>query len=78
MTELSPWQLLVAKHYGDGDYAHVTTLEQCHDVGDTLFTFLMVELDPGEGCEDISEAVSRVQNAAFELNQIATLLDLGE
>lgn len=64
---LSPWQKLVAEHYGGGDYAHVETIDECHDVGDTLFTFLMVELDPKEDCDDWIEALRRVDQARDQL-----------
>jgi hypothetical protein len=70
MVDLSPWQRLVAETYGDGDYAHVATLAECRDVGDTLFTFLMIELDPKEDCGDWIEAVRRVEQAQDQLEEL--------
>jgi hypothetical protein len=67
---LSPWQRLVADNYGGGDYAHVQTLDECRDVGDTLFTFLMIELDPKEDCDSLEEAQRRVGVAEDQLNEI--------
>lgn len=60
---LSPWQRAVADSYACGDFSRVQTLEECRDVGDTLFTFLMIELDPGEGCESWKEAERRLDTA---------------
>jgi hypothetical protein len=67
---LSPWQRLVADNYGGGDYAHVQTLDECRDVGDTLFTFLMIALDPKEDCDSLEEAQRRVGVAEDQLNEI--------
>src|SRR3546814_19350630 len=55
-------QRIVANIYGDGDFQHVRPGE-IHDVGDTLFTFLMVELSDDEGCDDVEEAGRRVRMA---------------
>lgn len=68
--ELSPWQKLVAQHYGGGDYAHLQNIEECQDVGDTLFTFLMIELDPGEGCDDMHEARRRLVSARDDVEAV--------
>src|SRR3546814_8231366 len=58
-------QRIVANIYGDGDFQHVRPGE-IHDVGDTLFTFLMVELSDDEGCrseEHTSELQSLMRNS---------------
>jgi hypothetical protein len=69
---LTPWQKIVAEHYGGGDYAHVETVDECRDVGDTLFTFLMIELDPKEDCDSWDEAVRRL---AMAQEQLADLME---
>lgn len=74
MSALSPWQKLIAQHYGGGDYAHTESLEECRDVGDTLFTFLMIETDPKEDCDDWLEALRRIGEAQKQIEQIANLI----
>jgi hypothetical protein len=68
------WQRLVAENYGGGDYAHVHELDECRDVGDTLFTFLMVELDPKEDCNSWEEAIRRVGTAKWQLEDLQNRL----
>lgn len=65
----NPYQRLVADTYGGGDYAHLTTLDECCNVGDTLFTFLMIELAYKEGCTGWDEATSRLGNAIEQLQK---------
>ena len=74
---LTPWQRLVAENYGGGDYTHVETLDECRDVGDTLFTFLMIELDPKEDCNDQREAARRVETAMNQLEELRDQLLIG-
>lgn len=70
MTEFSPWQSLIAQHYGGGDYAHVESLDECRNVGDTLFTFLMIETDNKEDCTDWIEALQRIRIARDDLENL--------
>lgn len=67
---LTQWQRLIADTYGDGDYQHVQTLEECRDVRDTLFTFLMIETDPKEDCGDWLEALRRVRTSMSQLEEL--------
>lgn len=59
-------QRIVANTYAGGDFDHVQP-DEIHDVGDTLFTFLMIELSDDEGCDDAEEAARRVRVAIDEL-----------
>jgi hypothetical protein len=70
---LTPWQKIVVENYGDGDYSHIETLDDSRDVGDGLFTFLMIELDPKEGCDDWPEGLSRLASARQQIEEIETL-----
>lgn len=63
------WQRRIADVYGGGDYAHLTRLDQCRVAGDTLFTFLMIETDPKEECENATEAYDRIQRAIDQLSE---------
>jgi len=66
-------QRIVANVYADGEFDHVQP-DEIHDVGDTLFTFLMVELSENEGCEDVVEARRRVDVAIGELAAVREML----
>lgn len=74
MTQLTPWQRIAAETYAAGDFSHVERLEDCRDIGDTLFTFVMIELDPKEGCESQAEAIRRIDNAIAELEDVRDTL----
>lgn len=69
------YQQTVLKTYGDGDYAHLTTLDECHNAGDTLFTFLMIELADKEGCDSAEEAIRRVNVAIEQLEDVAVAIE---
>lgn len=75
---LTPIQKLAARVYGGGDYAHLSTLADCEDCGDTLFTALQRELDPGEGCADLQEARRRVRDMIRDLQAVSDALELAE
>ena len=66
-------QRIVANVYAGGEFDHVRP-DEIRDVGDTLFTFLMVELSNDEGCEDVEEAGRRVRTAIDELVQVEEAL----
>jgi len=66
-------QRIVADVYAGGEFRHVQP-DEIHDVGDTLFTFLMVELSDDEGCEDVEEAARRVRVAIDQLVEIEEVL----
>lgn len=67
---LNPWQQVLARTYGEGDFAHVASIDDARDVGDTLFLFLMIELGPREGCDSWDEALRRVEMAQEDLATI--------
>lgn len=55
--ELSAWQKTAARAYGGGDFAYIADQtfasreafeQEIENVGDTLFVFVMVELDKNE------------------------------
>lgn len=73
---LTPWQKLITQHYGGGDFAHIETVAESQDVEDTLFTFLMIELDPKEDCDDWPEALSRVDAARRQLEEVEDLFKM--
>lgn len=70
MSEFNEAQKICAATYGGGDYAHVTTIDECGHVGDTLFLFLMRELATSEDCTDRVEACRRLQQALEEVENV--------
>lgn len=70
--ELNSFQRTCAAVYGDGDFAHVESVDAARGAGDTLFAFLMIELSTSEGCESQLEAVRRLEMA---LSQIDSVID---
>jgi len=72
---MNNWQKRLVETYGGGDYAHVTTLEEAKDVGDTLFTFLFIELSESEGCDSEDEALGRVVTATSQLIELQHALE---
>ncbi|WOF44314.1 hypothetical protein KNJ79_05125 [Sphingopyxis indica] len=61
MSKFNRAQRIVADVYADGEFQHVQP-DEIHDIGDTLFTFLMIELS-----DDAEEAARRVRVAINEL-----------
>ncbi|MDF0491509.1 hypothetical protein PX554_25660 [Sphingomonas sp. H39-1-10] len=74
---LNPFQRACADSYGGGDFAHVKNLEQAREAGDTLFTFLMIELASSEGCDSAEEAVRRLDMAAADIQGVAEAVQRG-
>lgn len=68
---LNPFQRACADVYGGGDFAHVQNVEQAREAGDTLFTFLMIELAAAEGCDSVDEAVRRLDMAVADIQGAA-------
>lgn len=71
---LNAIQIEVAKSYAEGDFSEIITspdwrhyLARC---GDTLFSFLMIELSPGEDCENLETALARLQRAADDIETV--------
>lgn len=66
---LNRFQRLVVENYGGGDYAHFTDPLEAEDAGDTLFLFLMRELD--DDCQDdLDEALRRLTAARLDLQEL--------
>lgn len=74
---LNPYQRACADAYGSGDFAHVESLDDAREAGDTLFTFLMIELSSSEGCDDRDEAVRRLDMAVADIQGVAEAVQRG-
>lgn len=74
-TLLTPYQRILAHTYDGGEFAHLL-LDEGHwrdalpMLGDTLLSFLMLELSHGEGCEDDATAVKRLDTAIGQIQQV--------
>ena len=71
MDKFNEFQETAKKVYCNGDYAHTRTLEGTDEVGDTLFAFIMYELSTEEGCENLHEAVGRLNIAISDIGKVA-------
>lgn len=71
---LNPFQRACAEVYGGGDFAHVRSIDEAREAGDTLFTFLMIELASSEGCNCLTEAERRLERAIADVNIVAAAI----
>lgn len=67
-------QQIVIDTYADGEFSWVCPGDPEAGVGDTLFTFLTVELSDNEGCDDVEEARRRVRAAIDNLVEVEDAL----
>jgi hypothetical protein len=65
-------QNIARKAYADGDMAH-TKPEDVNDSGDTLFSFIMSELD--EERMPKTEALRRMERARDDINSVIRALE---
>lgn len=70
---LTPLQLLVAKHYCNGEFGHVTTREEVLNVGDGLFIFTILEAGDMSGPYDLNGALYR---AIDELRYLSAQMEV--
>ncbi|AOH87124.1 hypothetical protein AWL63_23400 (plasmid) [Sphingomonas panacis] len=68
---LNPFQRACATTFAEGDFAHVESLDDAREAGDTLFTFLMIELSSSEGCDSADEAARRLDMAIDQIQGVA-------
>lgn len=74
---MNAFQRACADAYGSGDFAHVRDIEEAREAGDTLFTFLMIELGSSEGCDSAEEAVRRLDMAVADIQGVAEAIHRG-
>jgi hypothetical protein len=67
-------QKILCDTYNDGSFADVRTREDAGHVGDTLFTFLFIELSDSEGVANVDEAIYRVSRAQQDLEAVHAAL----
>jgi len=69
---MNQYQAQAACSYADGEYQGIDP----EHIGDTLFTFVMRELSEKEDCDCIEAAISRMEMAAHEIEQVLNGLHL--
>lgn len=74
-TMLNPFQQICTLAYSEGDFAHIESIEEAHDVGDRLFAFLMAEFASSEGCDCREEALRRLEMAAADIRRVIDAVD---
>lgn len=65
---LNPYQRLAADTYAGGEFSHIQHEDEATDVGDTLFLFLIRELD--DDCDSWEEATNRLQRARDDIDGV--------
>lgn len=65
------WQAVAQAAYCGGEHDHLKR-EQYDSAGDSLFTFIMSELD--EDCGDFAEALHRMEQAREDIDGVITAL----
>lgn len=58
-TPLSPLQRHVADHYEGGEFAHITTVEEASNVGDTLFVYCIHEAGDAANGDEYDQMLMR-------------------
>lgn len=63
---LNSFQKAVLGTYQNGDFAYLAddgVIADPYDLGDTLLTFLLIELSTGEDCDTLEDADGRLRSA---------------
>ena len=68
----TPLQRLCLDHYCEGEFKHLTTMQQVYEAGDSLLTFVMLEASSMSGPFDMAGALDR---AVGELRQLQWKLE---
>jgi len=63
---MNRYQQQASESYADGEYQGI----EPEQLGDGLFTFVMSELSEREDCDCIEAAISRMEMAAHEIEQV--------
>lgn len=64
-------QTFVAENYEDGEFSQAQSMSEVKSAGDTLFTYLMIELSRKEDCDSTETAVSRINRSIEQLQSLA-------
>lgn len=66
---LNEYQEALKNNYNGGEYNYITSSGDAHQYGDSLFGFMMQELDTCEGCDTREEALKRLREARQQVEE---------
>lgn len=69
---LNEFQLVAREAYAQGDFSHT---DEIFDVGDGLYTAIMVELSDNEDCENLETAIQRLEAMRRDIDTVLEALD---
>ena len=76
---LNQFQIAALRAYAGGDYAYLIDDPEFDprtlDLGDTLLTFILIELSDAEDCEDADTAWRRINMAVGDLLTVQEALE---
>lgn len=72
--QLNEFQTVAINSYSGGEYKGIKDPDEAHEVGDGLFWFIMCELSDEEDVEDTDMAVSRLETAVRDLEEVIEAL----
>lgn len=75
LEPMNPYQRAALKVYANGDFNHLVDEVVFKDLGDSLLTFVLIELSTNEGCEDLETAKQRIRTGIEDLQGVLDALD---
>lgn len=71
MVTLNDMQRAVLQDYATGDFAYLIAdpPRDLSALGDTLLSFILIELSENEDCEGVEDAIRRLKNGQDDLEQ---------
>ena len=73
--KLNKFQKAAKNKYANGDFNYINDNDDYRDVGDSLFSFIMIELSDNEDCEDRDTAINRLYNAIDDLEMVVRAVE---
>lgn len=76
--KLNRFQRAILETYADGDFRHLLDEEMIEDVynlGDSLLSFILIELSDYEYCEDQTTAIARMEYGQLDLQGVIETLE---
>ena len=67
---LDKFQQIVVSAYEGGEHSHCKTVQDVKIAGDGLLRFLTSELSESEDCENIADALKRLDTIAREIEEV--------
>jgi hypothetical protein len=68
--KLNIWQKALLQDYSDGEFIHLASQNEIEDpmkLGDTLLSFMLLELEAQENCENADDGINRLKRAHTDI-----------